>query len=77
MKSIVKTIVVTIIVLVAAFLLAACATSEPQPARGGGFHLADSYMQAVERDARTKGIDVVWINAPSRSLAKLDESGED
>lgn len=72
MKSIVK----TILGLVAALLLVACATSQPQPARQG-FHLADGYMQAVERNARNKGIDVVWINAPSRSLAKQDEPEDD
>lgn len=71
-----KSIVRMIFALATALLLAACATSEPLPARGG-FHLADSYMQAVERNARNKGIDVVWINAPSRSLAKQDEPEDD
>lgn len=56
----------------AAVLLSACAAPQPRPA-ASGFHLADSYMQAVERNARNKGIDLVWINAPSRSLAKEDD----
>ena len=71
-----KSIVRTIFALVAALVLAACAASEPRPAESG-FLLADSYMQAVERNARNKGIDVVWINAPSRSLAKQDEPEDD
>jgi len=58
------------LVLAAALLLTACAAPQPAPS---GFRLADSYMQAVERNARNKGIDVVWINAPSRALAKDDE----
>jgi len=71
-----KNIVRTILVLVFALSLTACATSEPRPA-ASGFHLADSYMQAVERNARHKGIDVVWINAPSRSLKKDEASDGD
>lgn len=71
-----KNIFRTVFLLITALLLTACAASEPRPA-GGGFHLADSYMQAVERNARNKGIDVVWINAPSRSLVKQDESEGD
>ncbi|HKL50924.1 MAG TPA: hypothetical protein VJ908_07140 [Wenzhouxiangellaceae bacterium] len=63
----------TIFIVVAASLLTACAATEPRPA-ASGFHLADSYMQAVERNARNKGIDVVWINAPSRSLARKDDA---
>jgi len=63
----------TIFIVVAACLLTACAATEPRPA-ASGFHLADSYMQAVERNARNKGIDVVWINAPSRSLARKDDA---
>ncbi|MFO7763268.1 MAG: hypothetical protein R6V61_06005 [Wenzhouxiangellaceae bacterium] len=65
-----------ILVLVAALALTACAATEPRPA-GSGFHLADSYMQAVERSARNKGIDVVWINAPGRSPAKENASEND
>jgi hypothetical protein len=34
-------------------------------------------MQAVERSARNKGIDVVWINAPGRPPAKDDASEGD
>jgi len=71
-----KNIVRPSLLLVIALLLTACAASEPRPT-GSGFHLADSYMQAVERNARNKGMDVVWINAPSRSLVKQDESEDD
>lgn len=71
-----KTSTRMIFTVVAAVLLTACAATEPRPATGG-FHLADSYMQAVERNARNKGIDVVWINAPARSLPKKDDAGSD
>jgi len=65
-----------ILVLVAALVLTACAAGERRPSESG-FQLADSYMRAVERNARNKGIDVVWINAPSRSLVAQDESEGD
>lgn len=57
-------------------LLTACAASEPRPTQRG-FLLADSYMQAVERNARKNGIDVVWINAPSRSRVDAEKSKND
>lgn len=66
----------TVLVLVAALALTACAATEPRSA-GTRFHLADSYMQAVERSARNKGIDVVWINAPGRAPAKKNASEDD
>lgn len=66
----------TILALFAAVLLTACATSEPRTA-SPGFQLAASYMQAVERNARHKGIDVVWINAPARSLSEQGDSEGD
>ena len=62
----------TLLAVFASVLLAACSTSEPRTA-SPGFELAASYMQAVERNARHKGIDVVWINAPARSHPKEDE----
>lgn len=71
-----KTSIRMIFVVAAAVLLGACAAPEPRPA-AGGFLLADSYMQAVERNARNKGIDVVWINAPTRSFEKKDDAGRD
>lgn len=66
----------TILAVCAAGLLAACATGQPRTA-SPGFELAAGYMQAVERNARHKGIDVVWINAPARSLPKEGESEGD
>tara|TARA_Y100001933_G_scaffold185839_2_gene184768 strand:+ start:80 stop:298 length:219 start_codon:yes stop_codon:yes gene_type:complete len=71
-----KTCIRMIFVVAAALLLSACAAPEPQ-ARASGFLLADGYMQAVERNARNKGIDVVWINAPARSLARKDDADGD
>lgn len=66
----------TIFAIASIPMLAACAANDPRPAERG-FFLADSYMQAVERNARRNGIDVVWINAPSSPRVDTDKSGAD
>ena len=62
MKSRVKTVVV----LLAATMLAGCASSGSSMAvRGGGFKHSDAdYIAAVEQMAKKRGVRVYWVNPP-------------
>ncbi len=56
-----------LLALGAVALLAGCASSgSSMVAKGGsGFRSDADYMYAVEKNARHKGVQVVWINPPS------------
>ena len=56
----------TVFVLVAATLLAGCASSGSSMAvRGEGYKRADAdYVIAVEQMARKRGVRVYWMNPP-------------
>lgn len=58
--------------VVAAGLLAGCATTSPPrvavvPANGAAVDPAKAYMQRVETTARRRGIGVIWVNPPTRN----------
>jgi hypothetical protein len=56
----------TVIVLLAATLLAGCASSGSSMAvRGEGFKRTDAdYITAVEQMAKKRGVRVYWVNPP-------------
>lgn len=56
----------TVVVLLAATLLAGCASSGSSMAvRGEGFKRVDAdYMSAVEKMATRRGVRVYWVNPP-------------
>lgn len=61
--------------------LAACAAMDQKsgaafvaPPRAASVMDSDeAYMAAVERIARRRGIEVVWINVPRKPVAKRDD----
>lgn len=62
-----------IVSLLALAVLAACAAGDPR-AVDTSARVGNSYVDMVERNARTKGMDVVWINAPKPRREAEDES---
>lgn len=62
-----------IVLLLVLAVLAACAAGDPRPVDTSA-QAGNSYVDTIERNARTKGIDVVWINAPKPRRAAEDES---
>lgn len=58
----------------ASCLLAACASSQEQASYSapprvdapGAIVTDDAYVAAVERVARRRGIDIQWVNAPTK-----------
>jgi hypothetical protein len=51
--------------------LAGCATNQEyaaSPARPGSVVADDAYVAAVERLARMRGIQVQWVNPPTRRI---------
>jgi hypothetical protein len=52
--------------IVASMLLAACASSAPPrtPPKAGILSTDLEYVAVVERTARSRGVDVRWVNPP-------------
>jgi len=60
--------------------LAACASMEerstyvPSPEPDSIMDNDEAYMAAVERIARRRGIDLVWVNPPRKQVASTDSN---
>ncbi len=79
-----KTIVRCVAVLLPVLLLAACATTpkqaaapQPQTTAPVSLHTIskdEAYIAYVERTARRRGIQVMWVNPPDKRLKEASAS---
>ncbi|MEN1939750.1 hypothetical protein WCE41_02410 [Luteimonas sp. MJ246] len=74
-----KTILRTVLLAAAATLLAGCATTDGMASRqavqpdGQARYITDvEYMSRVERRALSRGVEVHWVQPPTRLVAASD-----